>query len=213
VCLLQLWRTSQNSSEVAFQLIGEKPETRPKACPLCRERIEKTARGGRPRCGDDGEILLIVRVHSMVSHFYHLNCGTQHLVHLDSCGIVGTVVTLLHSEIFNLAIKEFASGTANPPRLANQASQPAFSQAGAERKNPGKYLCKLNQHVSHTPICISGPKCVSDVLVASFRKIKTGRTHFSPNACPQKTAVHIHPVSCMDGSLSGPTRTSAGLLA
>src|SRR3954467_4754116 len=149
----------------------------------------------------------------MVLHVYHFNCGTQHLVHVDSCGIVGTVVALLHSETLI-----WLSPNSHPAQQIHRdwlifRRQPAFSQAGAERKNPGKYLCRLNQQVSHTPICISGPNCVSDVLVASFRKKKTGRTHFSPNACPQKTAVHIHPVSCMDGSLSGPSRTSAGLLA
>ena len=71
----------------------------------------------------------------MVSHAYHFNCGTQHLVHVDSCGIVGTVVTLLHSEIFNLSITEFASGTANPQRLANvQASARLFpSRCRAEK--------------------------------------------------------------------------------
>jgi hypothetical protein len=37
------------------------------------------------------------------------------------------------------------------------ASQLAFSEAGTERKKPGKYLCKLNEHVLHIPISISGP--------------------------------------------------------
>jgi hypothetical protein len=38
------------------------------------------------------------------------------------------------------------------------AGQLAFSQGSADWKKPGKYLCRLDQHVSHIPIFRSGPK-------------------------------------------------------
>jgi hypothetical protein len=77
--------------------------------------------------------------------------------------------------------------------------QLAFFQGDADPKKPGKYLCKLNQHVLQIPISVSGPNCALDpsVAISSLRTTRTGRGHFSPKACPQNTAVHMHSLSCM----------------
>ena len=102
----------------------------------------------------------------------------------------------------NSGTRQFGPHIFSQAKLVAQlfrAGQPAFCQGAAEWKKPGKYLSKLNQHVSHIPISISGPSCELEVAVPIFifKKISTGRGHFSPNACPQKMAVHKHSVSCM----------------